>query len=305
MSEEPIHGINRLEFAALAALQHDLSVSPKAWEAWLFHLQHYQAMQSPYPSPIGRPTSTDSNGLARKMISDLLHLQNQRPSPGAPIVPLFSPLLVCETEKELAAPGSFDPFDIDLDEDGPLKEEYVPKRRTSVMGSSNSADRHSLSLDLKDMPLMSTPLPPPSEWSPQGDPPVLSELRGRSTSITRTAPGHGRSFSSITHPAPASWNGQFDSLPAKGSMYPGFPTQGKLTSAWPPFSHSRSTLSHNASASAFPPPYGAHAQSIAWGVPVDTLYIPMHGCGRVLEQPPPYSHFAGEGHASQPLWLRT
>lgn len=235
------------------------------------------------------------------MISDLINLQKQRLGQGPVSDPLFSTLLTCEIEREdvLQQVKAYDPFDINLDEDGPLKEEYIPKRRSSLHGH-NISDRQSLTLDLKDISFQSTPLPPPSEWSPQGDPPLQTMHRARSTSIARNAPGHGRS-ASVSLSNAQSWS---NGLSDKGLLQQGFSMQSKSTPAWPPFNQSQSTGSSGVSV--FPPPYGAHIQQpLVWTVPADVSLAPVYGCGRYIEQPPPYSHLSGEMLAFRPLWLRS
>ncbi|KAL5487809.1 hypothetical protein ACEPAI_5917 [Sanghuangporus weigelae] len=129
ISDVPIQSINRLELAALAALGHDLSVAAKAWEMWLAQLRCF-------PTPICRPSFKDSNAVARKMITDLAQLQDRvvlRASALAPEQPVFGTFLVdFDSTDEPCQIGRFDPFEIDLDEDGPLREEYVPRRRSSM-----------------------------------------------------------------------------------------------------------------------------------------------------------------------------
>lgn len=87
-----------------------------------------------------------------------------------------------EQEHAMAA----DVLEIDLDEDGPLREEYLPKRRISGAGSH----RNSVSIIppiIDSMPditahwqhshvqEMGNLLPPPARWSPAGDEPILRE----------------------------------------------------------------------------------------------------------------------------------
>ena len=90
-----------------------------------------------------------------------------------------------ETERA-AFEQNIDVLEIDLDEDGPLREEYLPKRRVSGAGSTHS----SISLNGTASKIPSgrhgdwatgngaesgRPLPPPAKWSPAGDEPILRE----------------------------------------------------------------------------------------------------------------------------------
>lgn len=75
-----------------------------------------------------------------------------------------------ERLREKEAAMSVDVLEIDLDEDGPLREEYLPKRRASRIASQpachtvNTIDTGSVGL-----------LPPPAKWSPSGDEPIHRE----------------------------------------------------------------------------------------------------------------------------------
>lgn len=80
-----------------------------------------------------------------------------------------------------ALPHEPQTFDIDLDEDGPLREEYLPKRRVSNGGCS-SGHCSDLGNDTQNgalahqRPMTSLQtgigLPPPAKWSPAGDEPI-------------------------------------------------------------------------------------------------------------------------------------
>lgn len=85
-----------------------------------------------------------------------------------------------------------DILEIDLDEDGPLREEYLPKRRVSRTGSIRSIKsgdtsdskiriRHA-DWENKDSRTVDTEkvLPPPAKWSPAADEPIFRE-RGRAS----------------------------------------------------------------------------------------------------------------------------
>ncbi|KAH8118343.1 hypothetical protein DFH11DRAFT_1686528 [Phellopilus nigrolimitatus] len=326
ISEVPIQDINRLELSALAVLSHDLSIKAKAWEQWLAHLHHYQLSLCPYPAPIRRPSATDANILIRRVIEDLVRLQSLPGSKSSTRVapqPVFSPLLVCDSEKkvEVKQTDNFDPFEIDLDEDGPLREEYVPKRRTSQSGSRGTTHGRSVSSESRDLLQASPPLPPPSEWSPQADPPLERDHGRRDKYFTvPSATGNGshtRSFSAEYTQYPA-WGIQSSSTSSTTLFQPhtvesgvarpprvfpsltlGFP----LSTACPPISHTRSTL-----ATAAPPSSQttAHLRSYSHShTNIDGYCIPSASCAQYVGHPSAFSHARGDPAHFRPLWLRT
>jgi hypothetical protein len=84
---------------------------------------------------------------------------------------------------------SVDVLEIDLDEDGPLREEYLPKRRISAADSTRSFNSHDappprVSVDnaqnWQSHKVFEKSLPPPARWSPAADEPILRE-RNRAT----------------------------------------------------------------------------------------------------------------------------
>ncbi|THH10087.1 hypothetical protein EW145_g1563 [Phellinidium pouzarii] len=180
ISEVPIQNINCLEHSALAVLSHDLTIKPEAWESWLSHLRRYQSSLCPYPAPIQRPSTIDSSIVVRKMIETLIQSQTPAMARADTLQPVFIPLFDGDNEKkvEMSQTNLFDPYEIDLDEDGPLREEYIPKRRTSH-SRMQSITHGRIASDAKDsLQIQSSPsLPPPSKWSPQADPPLERERR--------------------------------------------------------------------------------------------------------------------------------
>lgn len=60
-----------------------------------------------------------------------------------------------------------DILDIDLDEDGPLREEYLPKRRIS-----SARDTEPARIPFKPV-APERALPPPAKWSPEHDEPIM------------------------------------------------------------------------------------------------------------------------------------
>ena len=95
-----------------------------------------------------------------------------------------------EQDQALAA----DVLEIDLDEDGPLREEYLPKRRVSGAGSirSTRSERghgdNSNEWDQRSARETENPLPPPAKWSPAGDEPIHREKSRASGSYVAVQP---------------------------------------------------------------------------------------------------------------------
>lgn len=66
-------------------------------------------------------------------------------------------------------------MEIDLDEDGPLREEYIPRRRTSVRDTSRDNQTEIILPSLLqhcDWQMRERSLPPPAKWSPAADEPI-------------------------------------------------------------------------------------------------------------------------------------
>ncbi|KIJ19977.1 hypothetical protein PAXINDRAFT_152970 [Paxillus involutus ATCC 200175] len=177
ISNVPVQLLNKLEYFALDIFSHDLSISPSAWSQWLSHLLSYHPSLSTvtYPQPISRPAS-NPHSIIRKTIQEIMeapqgHFSNE---------PVF--LGVKQRLKEKLGLSSLDEpesFDIDLDKDGPLRDEYLPKRRVSNGSSTRSRTSESrmdaVSLHHSHIWLnsqVSAALPPPAKWSPAGDEPI-------------------------------------------------------------------------------------------------------------------------------------
>lgn len=111
---------------------------------------------------------------------------------------------------EAAAERSVDMLDIDLDEDGPLREEYLPKRRVSRSDSERSRDEprakrialpYQVAPELKPVNV-GRGLPPPAKWSPSGDEPILRDrnrVRGQYVAPQAPPPVLAASFSEHGH----------------------------------------------------------------------------------------------------------
>jgi len=177
ISNVPVRFLNRLESSALAIFGHDLSIPPQQWVTWLHHLSSYHSsLSSAAQQPIGRP-SANPHLIIKKALYELLHTPTEAPRcEGASFVilppgPVFIGLEDRRREhaaKEAATEQSNNEIlDIDLDEDGPLREEYLPKRRVG-----NAKDTEPTRIPFKPIAPGRT-LPPPAKWSPEHDEPIM------------------------------------------------------------------------------------------------------------------------------------
>ena len=179
ISNVPIRSLNRLEALALDIFKYDLSISTDQWSTWLSDIMAYhQLLSSPmFPQPIGRP-STSPHLIVRQAIEMLV---NAKPtecicagSDGhacvAPPLPVFVGLEDQKKDK-LEPEESYmeDVLEIDLDEDGPLREEYLPKRRVSTRTYNSNSDGYVKA---------ERALPPPAKWSPDADEPIIRDRHG-------------------------------------------------------------------------------------------------------------------------------
>lgn len=176
ISNLPIQSLNKLESLSLAIFSYDLSVSSDDWAQWLSYLMSYHSSfsSSSHPQPISRP-SASPHSIVRKAIAEIIQ---------APVACNFNParpqpvfLGIEERREKLEREQAFtvDVLEIDLDEDGPLREEYLPKRRVS--GSTRYFLRpQAVDENWERQKLeMNKPLPPPAKWSPAGDEPILRD----------------------------------------------------------------------------------------------------------------------------------
>ena len=177
ISSVPVRFLNHLESSALAIFSHDLSISPQQWVTWLSHLSGYHSsLSSAAQQPIGRP-SANPHLIIKKAVEELLHTPTEVPrrdetsSIILPPGPVFLGLEERRREhaaKEAATEQSnSEILDIDLDEDGPLREEYLPKRRVS-----NARDTEPARVPFKPV-APGRSLPPPAKWSPEHDEPIM------------------------------------------------------------------------------------------------------------------------------------
>ncbi|KAJ7591323.1 hypothetical protein C8J56DRAFT_559607 [Mycena floridula] len=181
ISNIPIHMLNNLELLTLAIFEHDLTVPSNDWTQWLACLVSYHtslACSPSRPQPISRP-STNPHSIVRKALDEIIqapaacnynHLHPQ---------PIFLGLDERRREKE-AQEQAVDVLEIDLDEDGPLREEYLPKRRISGADSTRQIREAQIPMAADEnwerrKVEAEKMLPPPAKWSPAGDEPILRE----------------------------------------------------------------------------------------------------------------------------------
>ena len=210
----PFHVLNRLESLALDIFSYDLSVPGREWSQWLAHLLSYhKSLSSPrHPQPISRPGS-NPHAIIHKTIEEVIEVSASPLLGGNLPQPVFIGLEERRREKIEMEMQANEVSDIDLDEDGPLREEYVPRRRSlrnakisepsiSTQDSENNCRGCGAVDAIKH-------LPPPAKWSPAGDEPIL---RDRTTGhYIAVQPPHVASHPLTYHTAPvasysSSWN---------------------------------------------------------------------------------------------------
>ncbi|THH02763.1 hypothetical protein EW026_g127 [Hermanssonia centrifuga] len=172
ISNVPVRSLNVLESLALELFEHNLSIPADEWSRWLQQLHvHHVSLSSPaFPQPISRPSASPHN-IIRKAIETLMEVtvacENSDVN-GVP-EPVFYGLddrkqVISAREQAYA---DVDVLEIDLDEDGPLREEYLPRRRVSGAGPSRPLRNQERHVDIDRS------LPPPAKWSPAADEPIM------------------------------------------------------------------------------------------------------------------------------------
>jgi len=178
ISNVPIQTLNKLESLTLDIFAYDLSISAGDWSDWLSHVMSYHiALLSPsHRQPISRP-SANPHLIIRLAIEEIVQAPKACSDSSHP-QPVFMGLEERRKEKQAKEAAKADVLEIDLDEDGPLREEYMPKRRVS--GASSTRYTENVSVDQRpswetNKPAVENHLPPPARWSPAGDEPILRE----------------------------------------------------------------------------------------------------------------------------------
>ncbi|KIL68266.1 hypothetical protein M378DRAFT_72099 [Amanita muscaria Koide BX008] len=170
ISNVPIHMLNELEMLTLDLFSYDLSVSSEKWTLWMDHIRshHLSSIPPSHIQPISRPSS-NPHLIICNTIEDIFHAKISTPTSVVP-QPVF--LGLDQRKKEqLEREQTVD--DIDLDEDGPLREEYLPRRRSNGSGvyQDNKIGLSGVSMQQVSEHV----LPPPAKWSPAGDEPILRD----------------------------------------------------------------------------------------------------------------------------------
>lgn len=115
--------------------------------------------------------------MIKKTLDELLHTPIESPRrdetcsvvlpPGPVFIGLDERRREHAVREAAAEQSSNEILDIDLDEDGPLREEYLPKRRVN-----SSRDSELTRIPFKPIAAGRT-LPPPAKWSPEHDEPIM------------------------------------------------------------------------------------------------------------------------------------
>jgi len=161
-----MRALNKLETLALDLLSHDLSLPPQAWSQWLEHLRNYHRSLAPFPEPIGPPKETP-HLIIRRTLEDLVEAGQPPLTTGVIPEPIFLGLAEHKRERERVAKEQLDILEVDLDEDGPLREQYLPKQHQAARRMERRSMEQQVQMGAKE-------LPPPAAWSPAADPPIIT-----------------------------------------------------------------------------------------------------------------------------------
>ena len=184
ISNVPIHTLNKLESLTLEIFSYDLSISSQQWSQWLAHVISYHlSLSSPiHPQPISRPSS-NPHSIVRKTIEDIMKAPATCKGASTVPQPVFIGLEERLREKVDQAECEKEVLEIDLDEDGPLRQEYLPKRQASNL-TSQSRENATAALEhntinnqkwnICEIPQLKQ-LPPPAKWSPAADEPIFRD----------------------------------------------------------------------------------------------------------------------------------
>jgi hypothetical protein len=178
ISNVPIQTLNQLESLTLDIFAYDLSISAGDWSDWLSHVMSYHvSLLSPsHRQPISRP-STNPHLIIKIAIEEIVNAPRACHFDCLQPQPVFIGLEERRKEKQEKGQKA-EVLEIDLDEDGPLREEYMPKRRVS--GASPTCSTENISASQRpswevDVSTVENHLPPPAKWSPAGDEPIFRE----------------------------------------------------------------------------------------------------------------------------------
>ncbi|EJD53724.1 hypothetical protein AURDEDRAFT_110490 [Auricularia subglabra TFB-10046 SS5] len=149
-----IKDINSLELSSLDHMRYDLTVPTDAWTQWLLVLRDGHVKRAPYPAPIG-PVKDTPHGVILQTFNLLIDASVARMNPSDGPTFLGIEERIAKRMRDLEESVDLD----DMDEDGPLRDEYRRSRRSSSIDSQGPV--------MRDSP---RDLPPPAEWFPAADP---------------------------------------------------------------------------------------------------------------------------------------
>lgn len=164
-----------------------------------------------YPQPISRP-STNPHSIVRKAIDEIIQAPKACNFDPANPQPVFLGLEDRKREKlEKEQALTVDVLDINLDEDGPLREEYLPKRHISAASTTRVAESRENQVPPQILAdngnqwrrgavESNKHLPPPAKWSPAGDEPILRDrnrVSGQYVAVQPPLPGPAAPYHSF------------------------------------------------------------------------------------------------------------
>lgn len=240
ISNVPIGALNRLESLTLVIFNHNLTVSSRDWSQWLSHVMSYHmSLTSPtHPQPISRP-SANPHSIVRKALEEIIQAPAACNSCSSIPQPVFLGLEERREKLEKEKTLAVDVLEIDLDEDGPLREEYLPKRRVSAEGNRHyyhprESNRNrqvfgenASHWDRRNVAEVARPLPPPAKWSPAADEPLIRERNRIGSQYVAVRPplvNHIAPYSVPYHQGhsagytPHDWNSNVAYAPAKPQL---------------------------------------------------------------------------------------
>jgi hypothetical protein len=189
------------------------------------------------PQPISRP-SANPHSIVRKAIGELVRSPVACDSCDveACTITVFEPVFLGLEERrkekmERDHAGQVDIHEIDLDEDGPLREEYLPRRRINADRSRSTDSRDSSNRSLCSgqrsdsdtcapgfLPA-NRALPPPAKWSPAADEPILRDRNRGCGQYVAVQPSVSVALTLPPPMYPSFPNGHFDGWPLVGGFH--------------------------------------------------------------------------------------
>jgi hypothetical protein len=168
--------LNNLESCALTVFKYDLTISVHEWADWLSHLSSYHTslLSGHHPQPVGRLASSPCN-VVRKHIDDLIVLNETAVLGDGQQTWYRRPVFTGLEERQREREEQYVVQDIDLDEGGPLRDEYMPKRRSTAStreDQKSGAFTRPRPLSFSFDHVAVDRRVPPTRWSPQLDRPV-------------------------------------------------------------------------------------------------------------------------------------